>query len=127
MKIRYSLLLGLALTLACPVPSLLADIIDDGEVVFKQCNVCHNITDDGTKKLGPNLGGVIGRKAGTLKGYGYSPAMATIGIIWNRETLDRFLTSPAVVVPATRMTFPGLKEATQRAAVIAFLEVQSES
>lgn len=127
MKTLSGLLFYLVLALIAVPQNLRADIVDDGEVVFKQCNTCHNITDDGTKKLGPNLGGVVGRRAGTLKGYSYSSAMAAIGVTWNRETLDRFLTKPTDVVPATRMTFPGLKEPADRAAVIAFLEVQSES
>ncbi|MBF0630003.1 MAG: cytochrome c family protein [Magnetococcales bacterium] len=127
MNTVHGLLLGLALALAHPASHAWADIIDDGEVVFKKCSECHNIIDDGTKKTGPNLGGVIGRKAGTLKGYTYSPAMAASGFPWNRENMDRYLTNPSALVPGTKTTFPGLKEAADRAAVISFLEAQSES
>ncbi|MBF0109716.1 MAG: c-type cytochrome [Magnetococcales bacterium] len=127
MKTGYCLLPALGLVLLFATGSSRADIIDDGEAVFKKCNVCHNLIDDGSKKVGPNLGGVIGRKAGTLKGYTFSPAMTASGIVWNRESLDRFLTKPTAVVPNTQSTFPGLAEPTERSAVISFLEALAES
>lgn len=123
-----SVLFGcLIVMVALLVSDARADLVEEGEVVFKKCATCHNITDDGTKKPGPNLGGVMGRKAGTLKGYPFSSAMTSSSLVWNRETLDRFLSQPTLVVPSSKMVFPGLKGAHDRDAVITFLEVQSES
>ncbi|MBF0140302.1 MAG: c-type cytochrome [Magnetococcales bacterium] len=123
-SVLFYSLMGIAVL---AVSDVRADLVDEGEVVFKKCATCHNITDDGTKKSGPNLGGVMGRKAGTLKGFAFSPAMTASKLIWNRETLDRFLAQPTTVVPSSKMVFPGLKGAHDRDAVITFLEAQSES
>ncbi len=75
--------------------------------------------------LGPSLAGVIGRKAGTEPNYNYSPAMRGADIVWNAQTLDRYLKDPASVVPGNKMPFPGLKTDHDRADVIAFLTASS--
>ncbi len=68
--------------------------------------------------LGPNLHGVIGRKAGSLEGFIYSPAMKASDVVFTIEKLDAFLAAPQDVVPQTRMPFSGLKNPEDRAAVI---------
>lgn len=92
-----------------------------GEQVFRQCGVCHS-TEPGVTKLGPSLHGVVGRKAGTEPGFAYSNAMASFGKVWDQATLDTYLTNPAATVPGGKMIFAGVKDATQRADVIAYLE-----
>jgi cytochrome c len=92
-----------------------------GKQVFNQCGVCHS-TEPGETKLGPSLAGVVGRKAGTEPGYPYSEAMKNFGKVWDNATLDTYLTNPAATVPSGKMLFIGLKDATQRADVIAYLE-----
>jgi cytochrome c len=92
-----------------------------GEQVFRQCSVCH-ATEPGVAKLGPSVAGVVGRKAGTEPGFGYSEAMKAYGKVWDKATLDAYLTNPAAAVPNGKMVFVGLKDATQRADVIAYLE-----
>jgi cytochrome c len=92
-----------------------------GEQVFRQCSVCHS-TEAGVTKLGPSLHGVVGRKAGTEPGFAYSNAMTSFGKVWDAATLDAYLTNPAAAVPGGKMVFVGIKDATQRADVIAYLE-----
>jgi len=97
-----------------------------GERVFQRCFSCHSVVDDGSKLQGPNLKGVVGRRAATLPGFEYSDAMLAAGkngVVWTRETLDRYLAEPEAVVPGTSMAPPpGLTDPAMRADVIDYLE-----
>lgn len=93
-----------------------------GATVFKKCAICHNVDPSGRNGLGPNLRGVMNRKAGTLAGYAYSPAMKASGLVWNEKMLTRYLASPRQVVPGTKMTFAGLPNPQEQADVIAYLK-----
>jgi cytochrome c len=94
-----------------------------GEKLFKvKCGPCHAV-EPGKTEVGPSLFGVIGRPAGGIDGFPYSPAMAKAGLTWDGPTLDRFLFDSRAVVPTTKMTFPGLKDDGERADVIAYLAV----
>lgn len=93
----------------------------DGATLFKQrCAVCHSDVAGQPARLGPNLAGVVGRKAAAT-GFNYSPALKATGLTWNKANLDRFLAAPAKTVPGTRMVIavPGKAE---RDAIIAHLE-----
>jgi nitrite reductase (NO-forming) len=81
--------------------------------------------DAGKNLLGPSLGGVIGRKAGTAPSYEYSSAMKKADIVWSEQTLDQYLTDPGKTVPGNKMPFPGLKTDHDRADVIAFIAAGS--
>ncbi len=94
-----------------------------GEKVFKKCKICHSF-DPGKKKIGPHLKGVVGRKAGSVEGYKYSPAFREIDLIWDEANLDKFLTKPKEFVKKTKMAFRGLRKETQRADLIAYLKAQ---
>lgn len=87
---------------------------------FGVCSACHS-TEAGKTSFGPNLRGVGGRKAASLPGYAYSPALKSSGLTWTREALDAWLTSPQKTVPGTKMPFPGYAEADKRQAVIDYL------
>jgi cytochrome c2 len=92
-----------------------------GAIVFKtQCSGCHS-TDEGKVIVGPSLFGVVGRQAGQMPGFKYSPANKNSGLTWDEATLDTYLTNPQAVVPKTIMPYPGLKDATKRGDLIAFL------
>jgi alcohol dehydrogenase (cytochrome c) len=92
-----------------------------GKNVFaNQCASCHT-TEVGKNGFGPSLAGVYERKAGSLAGYTYSPAMVQSGLTWNERTLDLFLTSSTKEVPGTSMPV-SLPSGTDRANVIAYLE-----
>lgn len=92
-----------------------------GEKLFAKCKTCHSL-EAGANKVGPSLYGVFGRTAGTDEGFNYSDAMKSSGIVWDETTLDQYLTKPKQMVPGTKMTFPGLKDAEDRAALIAYLK-----
>lgn len=89
---------------------------------FALCAACHPTSSDGASAMGPNLRGVVGRRAGTLRDFPYSTAMKTSGIIWTRDMLNDYLTDVQKKVPGTLMTFPGIPAAADRAAVIGYLE-----
>lgn len=92
-----------------------------GKKAFAKCAVCHS-PEAGVTRVGPSLFGVVGRKAGTLAGFNYSSAMKAYDVTWTAETLDKYLEAPMQVVKGTKMTFPGVKDATERANIIAYLE-----
>jgi cytochrome c len=96
-----------------------ADPVSDGKTAFAICSACHSVT--GANGLGPHLNGVIGRKAGSVVGFNYSPAMKRANIVWDAQTLDKYSADPQQVVPGNRMPFPGLPDATKRADIVAYL------
>ena len=93
-----------------------------GKSVFQSsCSICHSI-QAGQNKIGPTLFGVVGRKTGSVPGYSYSPANEKAQLTWDDATLDKYLEAPRAVVPGTKMTYGGLKDATKRADLIAYLD-----
>jgi cytochrome c len=94
----------------------------DGEAMFNNaCRTCHTLRD-GDNRLGPNLRGVVGRRAGSVAGYAYSPALAAADLVWDRTTLDRFVAAPDSVAPGNAMRpFGGIASAEDRARLIAYL------
>lgn len=91
-----------------------------GKQVFNKCAVCHS-PEAGVNKIGPSLHGVVGRQAGTLPNYSYSPAMKAFGKTWDDAELDTYLQNPRGVVKGTKMIFPGLPKEEDRKNVIAYL------
>ena len=89
-----------------------------GENVYSRCLACHAPAYDRT---GPRHCGLIGRKAGSVKGFSYSDAMKRSGIVWNSAALDRFLADPTATVPGTTMGYAGVADASERADLIAYL------
>jgi cytochrome c len=92
-----------------------------GKVVFQRCAICHRAEKDGGNGLGPNLFGVVGRKAGTAADFAYSSAMKNSGITWTQDKLASYITHPAQVVPGNRMAFAGINNAGQVSDVVAYL------
>jgi cytochrome c2 len=88
---------------------------------FGPCAVCHSVKQGERSGFGPNLFGVAGTRAGEGAGYGFSPAMKNAKVVWDRDTLDRFITTPQAVVPGTKMAFPGVKDPARRKAIVDYL------
>ncbi|PQM27659.1 cytochrome C [Sphingopyxis lindanitolerans] len=111
---------GLASAAAALAPA--GDPARGAKVYAASCGSCHSLD---ANRVGPAHRGVYGRKAGTARGYAYSPAMRGARIVWNGATLDRFLQNPQKMVPGTRMGFR-LADPVRRADVIAYLRQQSK-
>lgn len=87
---------------------------------FAQCAGCHS-TEPGKNLFGPSLAGVSKRRAGTLPGYSYSPALKKSGIAWNAQSLDRWLSAPQKAVPGTKMPLGGVPDPATRRALVNYL------
>ncbi|RMF95963.1 MAG: cytochrome c family protein [Gammaproteobacteria bacterium] len=92
-----------------------------GETLFLQCRACHSVGEGEPHKVGPNLHGVFGRRAGTQPGFAYSEALKESGVTWTPETLDRWLERPSEFIPGNKMVFIGIRDPADRAALIAWL------
>ena len=97
-----------------------ADLVK-GKKAFKKCVACHSL-EEGKNKIGPPLNNLLGRKAGSVKGYKYSKAMKNSGVVWNEESLDKFLTKPRKFIPKTKMSFRGIKKKSLRDDLISFFK-----
>ncbi len=110
------------------VPLAHAQDIEAGKAVFKKCAACH-ATDTTTNKVGPHLGDVIGRTAGTVANYNYSKAMkdaGAAGLVWDEAHLTEYLVAPKAKVPGTKMAFAGLKKPDELANLVAYLKTLPE-
>jgi cytochrome c len=98
-----------------------------GRLLFIQCRACHEVKAGLPHKVGPNLNGVLGRKAGTAAGFAqYSPALRAWGQTWDAALLDKWIEKPSSVVPGNSMAFAGLAAARDRAALIGYLQSETK-
>jgi cytochrome c len=111
-------ILAIALVAVVPTASLAADA-EAGKTVFHKCQACHQL---GKNAVGPNLVGVVGRKAGMAPGFNYSEAVKNSGVTWDEANLNEWLQGPKQKIPGTKMIFAGLKDDTDRANVIEYLK-----
>ena len=103
----------------------LAEDVENGEQVFRQCRACHQVGDGAKNLVGPQLNGVVGRKASTVDGYAYSQASkdaAAKGLVWSEAELMKYLENPTTYMPGTKMAYAGLKDQDAREDVIAYLK-----
>jgi cytochrome c len=118
-KLKTCLSLAAALMLAHPA---IAGDAAKGEQTFARCAMCHKAGKGAGNGLGPNLFGVVGRKAGTVADFSYSPAMKASGITWTEDKLAAYITRPFAVVPGNRMAFAGISNPAQVQDVVAYLK-----
>jgi cytochrome c len=110
-----------------------AELIGDAEAgaeVFATCTGCHEVGPGARDRIGPHLNGIFGRAAAAHAGYAYSASMTRAGadgLIWTAETLGAYIENPRALVSRTRMSFRGLKDANDRANVLAYLRTYSDS
>ena len=86
-----------------------AQDVQKGETSFKKCLACHAIGPGAKNKIGPELNGLDGRKAGTVPDYNYSDANKNSGLVWDETTFREYIKDPRAKIPGTKMTFPGIK------------------
>jgi len=122
-----ALSLASALLIGTALPAAAQDA-EAGKRVFNQCRACHTVEAGGRNGVGPNLHGVIDRKAASVAGFNYSPAMkqkGEQGWVWSEANLRAYLANPKEAVPGNRMAFPGLRNEQQINDLIAYLKQNS--
>jgi cytochrome c len=95
---------------------------EDGKLAFNNaCRTCHSFKPD-DNRLGPTLHGIVGRKAGSVEGFAFSPSMKSSGVTWDEATLDKFISDPNQVVSGNKMQpFGGIADAGERKKIIDYL------
>jgi cytochrome c len=121
MKSLYPVAIAAMGVLVC-VPAWAQGDAGRGERLFRACAPCHSL-ETNRNMTGPSLAELWNRKAGGLASFSrYSPALRQSGIVWDDKSLDEWIKDPQHFVPGNTMTFPGIKDARQRADVLAFLK-----
>jgi cytochrome c len=113
-----------------PTPAVAAQMPDmkRGRLLYIQCRACHEVKAGLPHKVGPNLNGMLGRKAGTAAGFTqYSTALRAWGQTWDAALLDKWIEKPSSIVPGNSMAFAGLAAARDRAALIGYLQAETST
>jgi cytochrome c2 len=119
--IRIAAMLPLLLVLAAPAWAQPA-----GAAAFNRCKVCHSLAAGAHSPVGPDLHELFGRTAGTAPGFSFSPAMQKSGVVWNDDTLAKFLRDPQGFMPGNRMGFPGIRDEKELADLLTYLKQATE-
>ena len=111
---------------ACGDSAPSPEMIARGKDAFTACAGCHAVGGAEAYSIGPGLGDIYQRPAGSVEGFAYSDAMKSSGIVWGTAQLDAYLTNPQGTVEGTTMVFEGIQSAEEREAIIAYLRSISE-
>jgi len=98
-----------------------------GVAIMARCRACHTLDSGGARRVGPNLWDIVGRDKGVSEGFPYSDVLREAGGTWTFADLDGYLTAPRDFMPGTKMTFPGVPSATDRANLLLSLRALSEN
>ena len=118
-----SIRLGWSIFLIAFAGTTFADdpLLQRGQKLFKKCVHCHSYKKQQGHRIGPNLYGLFGRKAGAIDDYDYSEAWKNAKFVWTNKTLDTYLSSPHKMIPNNRMPFDGLSRPDDRRALIIYM------
>jgi len=100
-----------------------------GKEAFAKCAICHQVGPGAKTLVGPELNGIVGRKAASVEGYPYSTGMKKLGdagFVWTGENINRWISDPKAMLPQSPMAlaFQGVPDADERANIIAYLATQ---
>jgi cytochrome c len=101
---------------------------EKGKGAFAKCGICHQIGPGAKTLVGPELNGIVGRKAASVADYTmYSAGMKKLGdsgLVWTEENIDKWITDPKAMIPDSPMAlaFQGIPDANERADIIAYLK-----
>jgi cytochrome c len=98
-----------AIVLAASTAAASAQDVAAGEQSFKKCLPCHSVGEGAKNKVGPELNGLDGRKAGTAEGFNYTEGNKNSGITWNESVFKDYIKDPRAKIPGTKMVFAGIK------------------
>src|SRR6478752_8816954 len=117
---------------ALSAPALAQGDATKGKAAFAKCGICHQVGPGAKTLVGPELNGVVGRKAASVADYAamYSPGMKKLGAggwVWTDENIDKWIANPKALIPDSPMAlaFPGVPDAGERADIIAYLKTQT--
>ncbi len=111
-----------------PIATLLATAdMAKGEGIFKKCVACHTIAPGGANGIGPNLNGVLGKPLASHAGFAYSDALKSKGGTWTFEAMNEWLANPKKYAPGNKMTFAGLGNPEERAAILLYINSQGSN
>ena len=116
-----TILPALAALLLAAAPAIAGDAANGAKVFKTQCGACHR-AEIGKNLIGPSMFEIVGLKSSSVAGFKYSAANQAANLVWDTATLDKYLINPRETVPGTTMTYAGLKNETQRADLISYLE-----
>lgn len=119
---RFYLPALIATSLALSSVAAQAQDLAAGEQSFRKCLPCHAVGDGAANKVGPELNGLDGRKAGTAPNYSYSDANKNSGAVWSEATFKEYIVNPMAKMPGTKMAFPGIKNETEIGNLWAYLK-----
>ena len=119
---RLTAALAVAAGLLIALPAAAADPAHGKGVFAAQCSMCHSSARGGAAILGPTLFGVVGRPAGAIGGYNFSPAMKSAGFAWSDNKLHAYLAAPAKMLPGIKMAYGGVKNSAQLDDLVAYLD-----
>lgn len=119
---------GAGAAAAVPIGNMMAVAdMSKGEAIFKKCVACHTIAQGGANGIGPNLWGTVGKPLGSHAGFAYSDALKSKGGTWTFEALNEWLANPKKYAPGNKMTFAGLGNPEERAALLLYLNSQGSN
>lgn len=98
-----------------------AQDVANGEDVFKKCRACHAVGPSAKNLVGPQLNGIVGRKAGSSEGFPYSEANKNSGVTWDKATFLKYIKDPKAFMPGNKMAFAGVKDEQDAADLFAYL------